>query len=127
MYIDKDTLMSEDQAVTTTATSTNVLDLGAMEGHGNPIPLLVQVTQTFATCTSVTFALTECATADGSFTVKAQSGAIAVADLVAGKQVLFGIVPKDTERYLKMSYTVAGSAATAGKVTAGLAVDIADV
>ncbi|MAE50080.1 hypothetical protein CMI48_04620, partial [Candidatus Pacearchaeota archaeon] len=58
MILDKENLYSDDQALTTTADSTNVLDLGvANRGPGNPMLILIQVTTTFAGGTDVTIDL----------------------------------------------------------------------
>jgi len=128
-------LFSDDQAVTATAISENVIDLGVRgtpydakaaltgdKGLGTKIPLLVQVTTTFATLTSLTFTVETSANADlSSSTVLYSSGAVAAASLVAGYQLPIDVVPnKATGRYLGIRYTVGGSDATAGKITAGI-------
>lgn len=127
--------MSDAQAVTATAISTNVIDLGAMGqvegaaaalardiGPGTEIPILVQVVEDFATLTSLTITIESSDSANlSSSQVAYSSGAIPAADLVAGYQVSVQRLPnKITGRYLGIRYTVGGSNATAGKVTAGL-------
>lgn len=127
---------SEAQAVTATARSTNVIDLGAPGtpydaaaalnqdiGKGAKIPLLVQVVEDFATLTSLTIAI-ETGSADTLGTVIA-SQTIAVADLVAGKQFSVDVLPQQVaERYLGLRYTVTGTTATAGKITAGITMGV---
>lgn len=128
---------SEDQAVTATAISENVVkinDAGTVFGEsaaisrnpgaGNEIPLLIQVTEDFATLTSLTITLeTSAAAALTSATVLASSGAIAVADLVAGYRPNFTRVFPDGVLldYVGLRYTVTGSNATAGKISAAIA------
>lgn len=125
---------SPGQAITATAVSTNYVDLGAMGlpqpghtftpvndlGKGNRIPLLIQVTETFLTLTSLTVTIQ--VDDNSSFSSAASvlaSSAIPVASLVAGYQFNMDFVPpKTNERYLRLSFTVAGSNATAGKVFA---------
>jgi len=135
MIFSAEQLFSEDQAITVTAISENVIDTGvrgtpyggasALEGDvgkGNPVCVLVQVTEDFATLTSLTIAI-ECDEAvglDDDPTVLT-SVTIAVADLVAGKQIPVQYLPNEcTKRYLGVRYTVTGSDATAGTVQAGI-------
>jgi len=128
-------LFSENQAVTASAASTNSLDFGA---PGTPvgaagalvldlglsdIDILVQVTEAFATLTSLK--VTVQADNDSSFgspTTLGSSEAIAAASLTKGYKFRLPVkIPEGaTERYIRLYYTVAGSNATAGKVFAGI-------
>jgi hypothetical protein len=126
--------VSPGQAVTVTAASTNHVDLLALGaippnnatarrdlGKGQKIPLLVQVTETFLTCTSVKVALQS--DSDPGFatalTTILETEAIAVATLLAGYKFNLDIIPTLTvQRYLRLYFTVAGSNATAGKIFA---------
>lgn len=133
MILDNQAIFSDQQAITASAVSTNVIDLGAMGstsynkttlkrnlGKGPEIPLLIQVTEDFATLTSLTVALQQDdSDAFGSPTVVA-SQTIGVAQLKAGYIFPIDKVPRGvTERFLRLSYTVTGSNATTGKITAG--------
>ena len=139
MILDAQNLFSDQQAVTVTANSTNVIDLGVTEtpygntealkrdiGKGNKIPLLVQVTQAFATLTSLTVDLvtSDSATLASGNVVHATTGAVAAANLKAGWQWGNDAVPfansAGMKRYLGLVYTVTGTTATAGKITAGI-------
>lgn len=135
MILNTNELFSENQAVTATAISTNVITFPANGtvvaeaaaiarnlGAGNEIPLLIQVTETFATATSITFSLESSAAAGlTSATVHWTSGAVPIATLIAGYKLPIRILPDGTMlQYLGMRYTVGGSNATAGKVTAAL-------
>ena len=51
------------------------------------------------------------------------AGTIALASLVAGAKFSIGPVPGGVLRYLRLAYTVTGSAPSAGKITAGVGVD----
>lgn len=135
MIFDAQTKFSNAQAVTATAVSTNVIDLGAAgipygsstaltrdQGVGEDIPLLVQVVTTFATLTSLTVSVQT--SVDEAFTSPVTvlaSQAIPVASLVAGYTFNIDSLPERTRlRYVRLNYTVAGSNATAGAVTAGI-------
>lgn len=123
MILDKYNLFSEDQAVTATAVSTNVVDLGVDRdiGKGVPVPILIQVTEDFATLTSLTATIeTDDNEAFSSPTTLATSGAIPVASLLTGYQFPMQYMPLGTQRYVRINYTVAGTNATAGTVTAGV-------
>ena len=134
MILSAQQIFSDDQAVTATAISTNVIDQGVAAtpydaaaalnrdlGKGSPIPVLVQVTEAFATLTSLTVTLETSAAAALTSPVVLASEVIAVADLVAGKQTFMQFVPNgDTLRYLGVRYTVTGTNASAGKITAGI-------
>lgn len=135
MIFSKQQLLSEDQAVTATAISENVIDLGVAGtphgaaaalnrdiGKGNRVPFLAQVTEDFATLTSLTVTIETSANSDlTSSTVLYSSGAIAAADLVAGYQIPMPILPEGlTGRYVGARYTVVGPSATAGKIQAGV-------
>lgn len=126
MIFDYEAMFSDDQDITTTANSENIVDLG--EGGGakaTPILIGVQVTEDFNNLTSLTVSLTtDDNTGFSSATTLFTSGAILLADLVAGKQINLPPLNNDSERYLRLTYTVAGSAATTGQITAGLVADM---
>lgn len=134
MILSANQLFSDDQAITATAVSTNVIDLGVAGtpydaaaalnqdvGKGAGVPVLIQVTEAFNNLTSLTITIeTSDAAALTSSTVLS-SEVIALADLVAGKQTFTQVLPNGvTGRYLGVRYTVTGTAPTTGKVTAGI-------
>lgn len=139
MILDTQLTLSEDQAVTATAISENVIqwpsmgvvpnETGSIDrnlGAGNEIPILIQVTEDFATLTSLTVTIeTSAAAGLTSATVLYSSGAIAAADLVAGYQLPMRWMPDATMlEYVGLRYTVGGSNATAGKITAAVATEV---
>ena len=138
MILDMTTLFSDAQAITASAISTNVLDTlppgrvyGAVAdltkdiGKGNKIPILIQVVEDFATLTSLTVEIRVSANENMTSHKVLLSQTIAVADLKAGKNFAFMCVPPGADRrYMAIQYTVGGSNATAGKVTAGIALGI---
>lgn len=135
MILDKTTLFSENQAVTATAISDNVIEfplngtviyeaaaVARNLGPGEELPILIQVTEAFATATSVTVTLESSAAAGlTSPVVHWTSPAIPIATLIAGYKLPIRILPSGTMlRYLGLRYTIGGSNATAGKFTAAL-------
>lgn len=127
MIFDKQTLFSDAQAVTATAASTNTVDLGPIAtgykrrvGLGEKIPVVVQVIEAFAGATSLTVAVQESDAPGSGFTDIATSVAVPVASLKPGYRFEIDVIPRNqSKRYLRLNYTVDGTA-TAGKVTAGV-------
>lgn len=134
MITDKLLRVSEDQAVTASAVSTNTIDLSVARdmGEGRDLFMVFTVTETFTTLTSLTFQfVTDDNASLSSPTVVASTGAITLAGggLAAGKQHVVRIPPQigsKGERYIGAQYTVGGSNAGAGKVTTDIVLDIQD-
>lgn len=125
MYIDRQNLFGQEQGVTTSAASTDYIDLGAARdiGNGERPEILVLCTQdvTASGAATVTFALQS--DDNSSFSSPANlvlSDAIPKASLKSGTQVLRVAVPYGTERYLRLFFTVGTGPLTAGKFTSGL-------
>lgn len=118
MLLDQNGVLSEKQAVTTTAASTNIVDLKAA---GNFVPgalfVVCRVDVDFATLTSLKVALETDSNSNFSSAVELASASFLAAALTANKTLLAVAVPAGVKRYLRAKYTVTGSAATAGKVT----------
>lgn len=137
MIFDIQTRFSSAQAITASAASTNVIDTlaaGTPFGHSGAITrdlgvnsddaepeLDIRVTEAFATATSVKVAYqTATDAAFTSPTTVLETEAIPIATLVAGYKFNIDEIPfRSRERYHRVYYTVAGSNATAGKITAG--------
>ena len=137
MILDAQNQFSDAQAVTSTAISTNVIDLGSDNtlrdiGSGKPVWLVIQ-TQTSCTDSgsdaTVTFSLESDSTADlaTSATVHYTSGALAFATYATAGTIVLAIrIPAGSyERYLGVRYTVASGPLTAGKFDAFLVHDYA--
>lgn len=124
MILDADLLFSNKQAVTATATSTNEIDLGAAgDAIGQELTIHVVVDTAFATLTSLAVSLET--SADGSTWTTVLSGpAVPRASLTKGASIFCVRVPQGLSRYVRMKYTVGGSNATAGKVTAFASKDL---
>ncbi|EBX4751202.1 Bbp16 family capsid cement protein [Salmonella enterica] len=131
MILDKLLMFSEKQAITASAASTDVIDLGPIDGTrrdigvGYPLKFLAIVDTT--------------ATADGAATLNVQlqtspdnstwttiydSGALALAALTAGKRLFSAKVPAGVQRYLRVNYTVGTGPLRAGAFTSGINLDV---
>lgn len=121
MMLDAQLVLSDAQAVTTTANSTNVFDIGENKGvlgAGESIEFGVIVTEAFAGLTSLTVQVigSNAQNLSNPEIIDA-SGAILLADLTAGKRVFAGKVNlSEKHRYYGVKYVVDGTA-TDGKVT----------
>lgn len=128
MIFDKFNLLSNAQAITATAASTNIIDLSPIAtglvrdiGKGDRIPLLIQVVEAFNNLTSLTIALQTDDNSAFSSAKTVWSQTVVLADLIAGKVIVPEFVTRGTdERYLRLNYTVTGTAPTLGKITAGV-------
>ena len=118
MLLDKNTILSDAQSITTTAASTNALDLTAA---GNAVPgslfAVCRVDEAFAGATSVEISLqtadnSSFSSADTLLSVTCAAAALAAAD----KMVMALALPVGLKRYVRAYYTVTGTA-TAGKLS----------
>ena len=125
MIFDKSLLFSNDQAVTATAASTNVVDLGVSRdiGIGTPIEVWCSVTNTTVSAGSTTLVVdlqTDTDVAFGTAVNLITTAAIAKATLVAGYEIFKIKMPMGVLRYLRLNYTVAVANFSAGNFRAGL-------
>lgn len=132
MITDKLLRVSTDQAVTTTAVSTDTVDLSVARdmGEGGDLYMNFAMTEAFAGGTSTTFEviIADNAALSSNVVVIGSSTAVATADLTLGKNVAVRLNPQIAslgKRYLGARYTVSGTN-TAGKVTADVVMDIQD-
>lgn len=135
MIMDMTGLLSNAQAIVASAASTNVKDLGATGtpygapsalrrdiGPGKSVPLFVGVVESFNNLTSLTISIqTDDNEAFSSPTTVWTSPAYTLAQLATGaKYLLPDEYPVGTnERFVRLYYTIAGTAPTLGKITAG--------
>lgn len=117
MFIDKNLMFHDDQAVTTateykgSSIALSTADEMLREGRGEPLEVLIQITATFASGTSVAFALitapeASLATDETHYTTPA----IVTAELVAGKKIRLplAMVSADTASYFGVMATSVG-------------------
>lgn len=121
MILDEQGLFSNNQAITATCVSTNVLDMGKREvSFGTPIPLLIKVTEDFDKLTSLSVSVET--SLDEGFTtpVKLTETTITLANLKKDKVIPIEFLPKGNLGYMRLKYTVTGTAPTQGKVLAAI-------
>jgi hypothetical protein len=135
MILDNTNIFSDGQAITATANSTNVIDLGAAGtpvgasvaiardiGVGNEINVFCNVTQAFNNLTSLKIALVSDDNTSLSSAKEIASRTYALAEINATKQLKFPArIPMGAdEQYLGLVFTVTGTAPTQGKVSCGI-------
>jgi hypothetical protein len=131
MITDKLLRVSEDQALTTTAVSTNTIDLSIARdmGEGQELFMNFAVTAALTGGTSVKFEVIQSASADLSTpTVIGSTDAVVSASLVAGYNTAVRINPQigsKGQRYIGARYTISGTY-SAGTVTADVVATIQD-
>jgi hypothetical protein len=111
LVLDRRVLFSNDQAITASANSTDIIDLSSLRdiSSGEPVIVLVQVTEAFDALTSLTITIQ-------TSTTKAFSVPVS---LTAGEKFLIIALPGGILRYLRLAYTVSGSTPTVGRITTG--------
>lgn len=118
--VDAILIFSDEQAITATAASTNVIDFGeanANLGAGTPLIINFIITEAFATCDSLQISLQQGSTSTPA-TELINLPAILTASLTKGAYIPEIMIPSQHLRYLRLYYTIAGSNATTGKIFA---------
>ena len=121
MFIDKNLQVSDAQAVTDTAASTDVIDFGqtnpnvGMDDRSSMV-ITVDTAAEAVGAATVTFAVQDSAD-NSSFADVAVTTAIGKATLVAGYQHVIPM-PTKLRRYCRVNYTVATGPLTAGAFSA---------
>ena len=115
MLLDKNTMLSDKQAVTATGGSANTIDMTAA---GNAVPgglfAVLRTDEAFAGATSIVFALQTADASNFSSPVTLLSATFTGTQLgTANTQLLALPVPAGLKRYIRAYYTVTGT------VTAG--------
>ncbi|WP_320176075.1 Bbp16 family capsid cement protein [Maridesulfovibrio sp.] len=125
MYLDKELCFCDEQAVTASAVSQNVINVGEDCGSGGNVRLKVMVDgEDFATLTSLRVGVQASGTDDFSlFDTLFESGSMPVAELKQGYSFPLPSLPVTHKGFLRLSFTVTGSNATAGKVSGYLIMD----
>jgi hypothetical protein len=135
MIVDNTLVFSDSQAITATAASTNVIDIGAAGtaygaaaalsrdiGKSTEIPVYASVTQAFNNLTSLKVALESDDNAGFSSAKEIASRTYLLAELTLGARLSFPAeLPEGTdEQYIRINYTVTGTAPTTGKIFASV-------
>lgn len=136
MILDNTNIYSDSQAVTATAASTNIIDIGAAGtafghaaavardiGKASEIPLYLSVTQAFNNLTSLKVSFqSDDDPAFGTANNTVGERTYALAELTLGARLPFPAeIPEGSAgRYTRLNYTVTGTAPTTGKIFAGV-------
>jgi len=131
MILDKLLMFSEAQAVTASAASNDVIDLGPIDGTrrdigvGYPLEFWATVNTTAAAAGAATVNIQLQTSPDNStWTTLSTSGDLALSALTSGKRVMSQKVPQGVQRYLRVNYVVGTGPLTAGAFTAGINLDV---
>lgn len=131
--------LSNAQAVTATAVSTNTIDLGVARdmgaGENMYIVITVDVAATAAGAATVNFqVISSAAAALTSPTILMQTDALAKTELTLGRRPIIIEVPRSNllaqpigQRYLGLQYTVGTGPLTAGSFTVNIVHDVQDI
>lgn len=118
--IDNSLVISDEKELTSTGAVSQTLDLG-LEGYakGDPVHLKCIVTEAFTSAGSATLAVTVASSASesGTYVTHHSLSAVAVADLTLGETLVDIVLPANTDRWIKITYTVGTAAMTAGHVS----------
>lgn len=135
MILDNTLVLSDSQAITADAGSTNVIDLGAPGtpvgasaalavdiGKGDNISIICNVVEAFNNLTSLTISLQVDDNAAFSSAAEVASKTYLLASINSTKMLSFpATLPTGTnERYLRLYYDVTGTAPSTGKITAAI-------
>ena len=126
MRIDNEMLFSDNQKITQNTASTNVVKLANTEhgltevAFGKPIPLLIQVTEDFNNVTSLKVGIQTAADEGFTSPTTLVEATLELTALKAGKKFPIKEIPAGNKGYVRMYYTVTGTAPTTGAITAAV-------
>jgi hypothetical protein len=130
MITDRELTLSDAQAITATANSTDVIAMtGLRFGRGQRLRFYVQVDTAFTAAGAATLTIALVQADNAALTTNAETlyttAAIGKAALIPdGKKFLVDIdIPKQSKNFLGATYTVATGPMTAGAITAGFVTD----
>lgn len=129
MIMDKQNLFSDAQALTTSAASTNVIDMGADDAKVQAFvekggEIMCQVGVALESGTSVKVGVqVDDAVGFGTAVTLLETAVILTATLVAGYRFRLGKIPAHlSKRYMRLYYTIDGTF-DAGSIDAGIVID----
>ena len=137
MILDLESMFSDDQAITASAVSTNVIDLGATGipplasvaltrdiGPGMPIDILIQVTVAHGGTSPTLDIDLQVDDNVGFASAKVVASAVQLVAAAVGDRASIRYVPDGTdERFMRLDYTAGGTSPTI-TITAGIALGI---
>jgi len=122
MILDEQGLFSNNQKITESCVSENVLYLGQREvSFGTPVEIFIQVSEAFNNLTSFGIKIQTSKTEDFATAVNLVEQTMLLADLTKGAVSTIKFLPKGNLGYIRLSYTVTGTAPTKGAILACIA------
>lgn len=122
MILDEQGLFSNNQKVTASVASENILDLGKREvSFGTPVELFIQVSEEFNNLTSLDIKVQTSAEEDFSETVDLIEQTMTLSELKKGEVSAIKFLPKGNLGFMRLFYSVNGSAPTKGRLLSGIA------
>lgn len=121
MILDEQGLLSNKQAITASAASENILDFGKREiAFGTPVEVYIQITESFNNLTSLSISVQTAV--DEAFTtpVDLVEQTILLAKLKKNTVSTIKFLPKGNLGYIRLYYTVTGTAPTSGAIFAAI-------
>ena len=111
MILDEEALFSNNQKITATAVSTNVLNLGKREvSFGTPVEIYIQVTEDFNNLTSLSIKVQTSAVENFGTATDLIEQSILLAKLKKGTVSTIKFLPKGNLGYMRLVYTITGTA-----------------
>lgn len=121
MILDEQALFSNNQAVTTSTASTNIINLGKREiSFGTPVELFIQVSEAFNNLTDLTIKIQTAEEEAFSSPVSLAEQTIALEGLKQGAVSSLRYLPTGNLGYMRLYYEVNGTTPTTGKILAGI-------
>lgn len=121
MILDEQGLFSNNQKITATAVSTNVLYLGNCEvSFGTPVEVFIQITEDFNNLTSLSVKVQTSDAENFDTAVDLIEQTILLANLKKGTVSSIKFLPKGNLGYMRLVYTVIGTAPSKGGILAGI-------
>lgn len=121
MILDEQNIFSDNQKITASCESTNVLNFGKRElAFGTPVELFIQASETFNNLTSLTISVQTSEDETFSAPVDLIEQTMLLDELKAGSVSTIKFLPKGNLGFMRLYYTVAGTQPTTGKIVAGI-------
>ena len=121
MIIDNLNVFSDNVAVA--AGNSNVVNVMPFLGRGEPVNVAVCVTSNINNLTSLTVKLQQADSAAGTFADVGAGLTLTLAELKAGNTFRFELPDNAVKPALRLNYTIAGTAPTAGRLFAAITRD----
>ena len=122
MILDEQGLFSNKQAIKASCVSENILDMGKREvSFGTPVELFIQVAEEFNNLTSLTIKVQTATDEEFSDSIDLIEQTMLLDELKAGSVSTIKFLPKGNLGFVRLYFTVQGTAPTTGKIVAGIA------